>query len=81
MGRPPGRTRLVTYREQIYLTDAANGLTASESARKRGVSVNTVNTMRRSAQLALGADNITHAVTLAIFHGEITLKNLKGTQS
>ena len=81
MGRRPGRTRLITPRERIYLIDAANGLTTRQIAEKHTVSANTVATLLKSAKRALKADNITHAVALAIFHGEITIRNLKGLES
>lgn len=64
-------SRLTTC-EKKYMLDAAIGLTAKQSARKHGVSLNTVHGSLTRAKAALGADNITHAAVLALMFGCIT---------
>jgi DNA-binding CsgD family transcriptional regulator len=58
------------------MLDAARGLTASQTARKHGVSTNTVNTALKHAKAALGALNITHAVALSLALGEFATTDL-----
>jgi len=69
------KRRALHKAERKYLFDAAFGLTAKESAELHTVSVNTVNTTLKRATLALGAVNITHAVTLA-YYGEFTPRDV-----
>lgn len=75
----PPRRRLMTATEKRYVLDAAQGLTARQSAKKRGVSQNTVANMLRRAKFVMGAVNITHAAALAVANGEITAEELRGT--
>ena len=70
------RKRALHKAERRYMLDAARGLTAKESARLHGVSVNTVNTTLKRAKLALGASNITHAVALMFLYGEYSPRDL-----
>jgi len=65
--------------ERRYLMDAARGLTAQDSAIRRGVTRNTVNTALKHAKAELGARNITHAVVLCLRHGEFTMADLAET--
>lgn len=52
--------------------DAAIGMTAKSSARKHGVSRNTVLASLNRAKTKLDADNITHAAVLFLMHGYAT---------
>ncbi|ALO79379.1 hypothetical protein [Streptomyces phage phiSAJS1] len=63
--------------ERKYLLDAARGYTAAQTAKRHLVSKNTVDTSLKRAKAALGARNITHAVSLALDTGEFTTKDLK----
>jgi DNA-binding NarL/FixJ family response regulator len=54
--------QMLTAAELDVLTDAANGLTRSESAAKRFKGAETVKTQRRSILLKLGARNMAQAV-------------------
>ena len=74
------RGRLLTGTEQMYVIDAARGLTARQSGERRNVSIHTVHSMLVRARRALGARNVAHAVALALIHGEITPADLKGTE-
>lgn len=74
----PSRPRPLTPSERVYLRDAAKGLTAQQSADRRGVTVNTVLSMLKRAKAALGATNITHAVALAVTTGEIAITSPRG---
>lgn len=76
-GSRGGHTRALHPAERRYLLDAARGLTAAESARKRQVTVNTVNTGLKRAKAALGARNITHAVALCLALGEFTAYDVR----
>lgn len=69
MTRIPHRPRLLNPSEVRVLLDAALGLTATQSAEKRGIKVNSVVELRRAGTHALGAHNITHAVALLLAHG------------
>lgn len=64
--------------ERMYLLEAARGLTAQQTAKKHDRSVNTVNTSLKSAKAALNADNIAHAVALAIVYGEFGRDEILG---
>lgn len=77
MSQMPPRRRLMTAAERAYMLDAALGLSAKQSAKKQGVSVNTVNTMLKRAKFVLGAINITHAAALAVANGEIRPNELR----
>ena len=70
------RKRALHPYERKYLMDAANGYTAHQSAKRNGVSVHTVQSSIKTAKSALGAFNVTHAVTLALTYGEFTLKDI-----
>lgn len=71
--------RTLTRTERRYLLDMARGLTAAQSARSHGVTVNTLNTMLKRARAALGAASTTQAVALAFAYGEFTADDvLKG---
>jgi DNA-binding CsgD family transcriptional regulator len=59
-------TAALSSSELDVLDDAANGLTAPETALRRGKGVETVKTQRRSILLKLGARNMPHAVAKAI---------------
>lgn len=65
-----GWTRTLHPAERQYLLDAARGYTATQSAKRHGVSYNTVTTSLANAKAALGAFNIAHAVALAMAFGE-----------
>jgi DNA-binding CsgD family transcriptional regulator len=52
--------------ERRVLDDAAEGLTARETALRRAKSLETVKSQRRSILLKLGARNMAHAVTLTM---------------
>lgn len=76
----PSRPRMLTPLERQYILDAARGMTAQESADRRGVNVTTVRAMLARAKKAQGALNITHSAVLAFLHGDITadeVRNLK----
>lgn len=72
-----GHIRTLYPAERKYLLDAARGYTAQQTARRHLVSKNTVDTSLKRAKAALGARNITHAVSLALDTGEFTTKDLK----
>lgn len=79
------RGKLLTPCETKYLFDVAIGLTAKQSARKHGVTRNTVNGSLARARAALGADNAANAAVLGLVHGfytafEIHTKQLKDEQ-
>lgn len=60
------------------MMDAARGYTAQQTAKRHGVSPNTVNTSLKRAKAALCARNITHAVVLCLHWGEFTTDELQG---
>ncbi len=72
------RRRALHPAECKYVLDAARGLTAAETARKHGVSVNTVNSSLANAKEALFAHTIAHAVALALAFGEFTANDIGG---
>jgi DNA-binding CsgD family transcriptional regulator len=63
----------LTPKQHRYLLDAARGLSAKRSANLWGVSTNTVQQALNRARATLGADNIVHAVAIAIAESEITI--------
>jgi DNA-binding CsgD family transcriptional regulator len=72
--------------ERKYLLDAARGYTAQQTAKRYGVSTNTVNTALKHGKTALGARNIAHAVSLCLVLGEwapsdVLGDDLEGKQS
>lgn len=71
-----GRTRALYPAERKYLLDAARGYTAQQTARRHLVSKNTVDTSLKRSKAALGARNITHAVSLALAAGEFTTEDV-----
>lgn len=77
-GKPgSSHARALYPAERKYLLDAARGYTAQQTARRHLVSKNTVDTSLKRAKAALGARNITHAVSLALAAGEFTTEDLK----
>jgi DNA-binding CsgD family transcriptional regulator len=65
---PPHNQRIsvaLTPSEREVLSDAADGFTGRESAKRRHKSAETVKTQRKQILLKLGARNMTHAVALA----------------
>lgn len=72
-----GRPRILHPAERRYLLDAARGLTAHQSARLRGVSVNTVLGGLKRGKTTLNATNITHAVALSLAYGEFTSDDVR----
>lgn len=72
-----GHVRTLYPAERKYLLDAARGYTAQQTAKRHLVSKNTVDTSLKRAKAALGARNITHAVSLALDTGEFTTEDLK----
>lgn len=65
------RERALYPKERQYLLDAANGLTAAETAAKHFVAYNTVTSTLKRARAALGARSIAHAVAIALALGDI----------
>jgi predicted DNA-binding protein (UPF0251 family) len=61
----------------MYVLDAANGLSAKESAAHHGVSLHAVNNSLKSAKETLGATTIAHAVALAIKVGEFSKEDVR----
>jgi DNA-binding NarL/FixJ family response regulator len=72
---PPARNRRVpvalTRHECEVLSDAGEGLTVRESAKRRGKSSETVKTQRKRIMIKLGARNMTQAVAMAIGDGQV----------
>lgn len=71
------RARILHAAERRYLLDAARGLTARQSARLHGVSVNTVLGGLKRGKTALNATNITQAAVLALAYGEFTSDDVR----
>lgn len=69
--------RLLTFRQRQVITLAANGYTNSRIARQLGITPRTVNSSLRLAYRNLGADNRTHAVSLAIRYEEINQDDIR----
>lgn len=70
------RARPLRDHEREYILDAARGLTAAQSAKRRGKSVNSVTSGLATARFAIGADTTLHAVTLALAYGEIIIEDI-----
>lgn len=71
------RPRLLLAAERRYLLDAAQGLTADESANRHHVSINTVRTQLGTGKAALGARTIAHATALCLVLGEFTSADVR----
>lgn len=73
-------TEPLTNVQLVFLLDAAKGLTAAESARRYGVTEDTVRNALKAVRRKLGALSTTHAVALALARGIIRLDaiELKG---
>lgn len=66
----------LTPRQRQVLLLAAAGRTNAQIGHHLGVTAHNVCTLLSNAYRALGANDRAHAVTLAIWHGEITLADL-----
>lgn len=68
---PPLATAQLSRSELDVLEDAANGLTARQSASKRSKSSETVKSQRSSVLAKLGARNIVQAVAITVHERQI----------
>lgn len=66
----------MSYGERAAMLDAARGLTARQSAEKRGCTLNTMYDRQRKVKARLNAKSITHAVALTIAYGYITREEI-----
>lgn len=66
-----GRLTTLTRRTRKILWYASNGFTHTEAASEMKTTPDAVKRMRRDAIIVMGAENITHAVALAIRRGII----------
>lgn len=64
-------TKPLTGIQRVFLLDAAMGLTAAESARKRGCGEDNVRHALKAARAKLGARNTAHAVGLVLTDGSV----------
>jgi DNA-binding CsgD family transcriptional regulator len=71
----------LTTREHDVLLLSAVGLTEAEIATRLGLAENTVKVQKRLLRFRLHAKNTTHALTLALQNGDITLTDIQVTQA
>lgn len=76
-----GYRRVMTERERLVLVDAAQGLSAQQSADRRGTTLFGVQHTLRTVKRALGALTIAHAVAIAITMGYISHEEITGGRS
>ena len=65
----------LTEAEMDILLQLADGMSVSESAAERGVTVNTIKTERKHLMQKLGSRNGPHAVALAYHRGVLEPSN------
>lgn len=68
----------LTEAQKVTLLDLALGLSVAESARRQGVCPETAFARLRSARKKLHARTNTHAVTIALSRGLLTVADLRG---
>lgn len=73
----PRKSRL-TLAQHDALVDAAQGLTAKQSADRQNTTENAIKKLRFRICRKLGTSRITNAISIAIATGELTLPELRG---
>lgn len=63
--------------EKRYLIDVGLGLTAVQSATKRGVSVHTVNSALKTLRGVFGVSSTARVLVLCLIDGSITLNDIR----
>jgi hypothetical protein len=65
------RPRPLTASERGLVLDAARGLTAAQSGKKRGLTIYQVYEVQKKLRRLMGAETLPHLVALAMAYGDI----------